>query len=159
MDQLAAVLVCLMSPPANGSRAFTYICTTCLSDAIIIYLNTHFHLLSNAPSVSILPILPWVLHLSIEQNIISGRTVRATATWPHWRYRASARLTPEPSPCSWTTRREESGASSTSPSPRLSSATPPPSGSSPSSSLPASCWWPTDTHTSPSSPNQSMCKL
>ena len=37
-DQSAAMVVCLMSPPANGRSAFTYMCTICLFDAIIIYL-------------------------------------------------------------------------------------------------------------------------
>ena len=38
-----------MSPPANGRRAFTYMCTTCLSDAIIIYLNYSFSLTQQLP--------------------------------------------------------------------------------------------------------------
>ena len=49
MDQSAAAIVCLMSPPANGRRAFTYMCTTCLSDAIIIYLNYSFSLTQQPP--------------------------------------------------------------------------------------------------------------
>ena len=37
------------SGPANGRREFTYMCTTCLSDAIIIYLNYSFSLTQQPP--------------------------------------------------------------------------------------------------------------
>ena len=48
-DQSAAAVLCLMSPPANGRHAFTDMCTNCLSDAIIIYLNNSFSLTQQRP--------------------------------------------------------------------------------------------------------------
>ena len=48
-DKSAAMVFCWMSPPANGRSAFTYMCTICLFDAIIIYLNYSFSLTKQRP--------------------------------------------------------------------------------------------------------------
>ena len=66
MDQSASAVVCLMSPPANGRRVFTYMCTTCLSDAIIIYLNYSF-----SPTQQ-LPICEPPSHSSMVQEADGG---------------------------------------------------------------------------------------
>ena len=61
-----AAVVCLMRPPANGSRAFTYMCTTCLSDAIVLYLNYSFSLTLQRP------IFEPPSHSPMEPTVISS---------------------------------------------------------------------------------------
>ena len=79
-DQSAAAVLCLMSAPANGRHAFTDMCTTCLSDAIIMYLNYSFSLtqqlpICEPPSHSSMPPPLYPSHFSLIVEAHSAREI------------------------------------------------------------------------------------